>query len=414
VTAGHLDIRPFGPADDVEAELDLRRRAFGPIAAGDRPRWSAGVQASVDAGQIFGVFDGSRLVASARYFAMRQWWLGRSIPMAGVAGVKVAPEERGRGVGRALMLEMLAGLEDRGFLLSTLYPATARLYRALGWEIAGGKYETVLPTADLAALLPPDPLVGGDDAGDQPSAPGLRRATVHDGAAVVEALGAVHRTLRDSGPATETPDLVSAWLDDHDHFAYLADDGFLSYRWASHRSPTGGHELQVDFVAAASAGTARTFWQILSSHAANADTIRACLSPGDAIDWLTREPVVAIRRRDPWMLRIIDAAAAIGARGYPPSAALSVQLDLADDVMPGNAGRWALEISGGAGKLTRPAGRERGSALRLGPRGFAALFAGVPVATLRLTGLAAGGGQEADGELDAAFACGPVHMLFEF
>jgi hypothetical protein len=38
----------------------------------------------------------------------------------------------------------------------------------------------------------------------------------------------------------------------------------------------------------------------------------------------------------------------------------------------------------------------------------------VPVATLRLTGLAAGGGQEADGELDAAFACGPVHMLFEF
>jgi predicted acetyltransferase len=114
------------------------------------------------------------------------------------------------------------------------------------------------------------------------------------------------------------------------------------------------------------------------------------------------------------MLRIIDAAAAIGARGYPPSAALSVQLDLADDVMPGNAGRWALEISGGAGTLTRAAGRERGSALRLGPRGFAALFAGVPVATLRLTGLAAGGGQEADGELDAAFACGPVHMLFEF
>ncbi len=160
MTAGHLDIRPFGPADDVEAELDLRRRAFGPIAAGDRPRWIAGVQASVDAGQIFGVFDGSRLVASARYFAMRQWWLGRSIPMAGVAGVKVAPEERGRGVGRALMLEMLAGLEDRGFLLSTLYPATARLYRALGWEIAGGKYETVLPTADLAALLPPDPLAG--------------------------------------------------------------------------------------------------------------------------------------------------------------------------------------------------------------------------------------------------------------
>ena len=34
---------------------------------------------------------------------MRQWWYGRAVPMAGVAGVKVAPEDRGRGVGRAVM-----------------------------------------------------------------------------------------------------------------------------------------------------------------------------------------------------------------------------------------------------------------------------------------------------------------------
>jgi Predicted acetyltransferase involved in intracellular survival and related acetyltransferases len=29
---------------------------------------------------------------------MRQWWHGRAVPMAGVAGVTVAPEYRGQGV----------------------------------------------------------------------------------------------------------------------------------------------------------------------------------------------------------------------------------------------------------------------------------------------------------------------------
>jgi hypothetical protein len=49
----------------------------------------------------------------------------------------------------------------------------------------------------------------------------------------------------------------------------------------------------------------------------------------------------------------------------------------------------------GTGTGTRP--------LRLGPRGFAALYAGTPVATLRLAGLAAGGDAAADAALDSAF-----------
>jgi Sterol carrier protein domain len=31
---------------------------------------------------------------------MRQWWCGRPVPMAGVSSVRVAPEDRGRGIGR--------------------------------------------------------------------------------------------------------------------------------------------------------------------------------------------------------------------------------------------------------------------------------------------------------------------------
>jgi hypothetical protein len=49
----------------------------------------------------------------------------------------------------------------------------------------------------------------------------------------------------------------------------------------------------------------------------------------------------------------------------------------------------------------------------LGPRGVAALYAGTPVAALRLAGLASGGTPDADAALDAAFAAAP-YMVDDF
>jgi predicted acetyltransferase len=398
VTAGGLEIRPFGPGDDIEAELDLRRRAFGPIAAAARPGWVASIQGSIDAGQLLGAFDGTRLVASARYHAMRQWWHGRSMPMAGVAGVKVAPEERGRGLGRALMTRLLADIESRGYPVSALYPSTMPLYRSLGWEITGGLYETVVPARSLAPLAAEDPDVAPDPAGP---APGVRRAAAGDAATVIEVLGRVHRALRHCGPNTREPAEAAAWLADEDHFAYLAEDGFLSYRWAK-----GTSELAVYMLQAASAGTARAFWQILASHASMARTVRACLAPSDPVTWLTREPDARTRSVDSWMLRLVNPAEAIAARGYPSAALLSVQLELYDPVLPGNCGRWALEVSGGTGQLARASDQAagRGAVLRLGARGLAALFGGTPTATLRVSGLMSGGEPATDEALDCAFA----------
>ena len=104
-----------------------------------------------------GRFDGGRLVGTALYHDMRQWWHGRAVPMAGVAGVKVAPEYRGQGVGRALMTALTELMAERGYPLSVLYPATMTIYRSLGWEIAGHRHEAVLPSAGavLAGAVPP-------------------------------------------------------------------------------------------------------------------------------------------------------------------------------------------------------------------------------------------------------------------
>jgi predicted acetyltransferase len=375
----------------------------------------ASTRRRVEAGEILGAFDGTRLVGSARYHPMRQWWHGQSMPMAGVAGVNVAPEYRGRGVGRALMTGLIPVMAGRGYPVSALYPSTAPLYRSLGWEMAGGRYLTTVPMESLAGLLAPD-LTAAGLAGE--SLASLRRATPADAATVAEILGQVYAALGDRGPATFDPGYLAAWLDDDDHFAYLTGDGFLSYRWAD------GHEsVRVELLAAASASTAMAFWQLLGSHGTMARTVRACLAPDDPISWLTREPAATVRKIGSWMLRLIDVPAAVAARGFPASAEVSVQLELADDVLPANAGRWRLEVSDGDGKFARigpldPAGpadeAERGPVLRLGARGMAALFAGVPLSTLRWAGLAQGGDEHTDAALDSAFGGRPAFMLHDF
>jgi hypothetical protein len=132
------------------------------------------------------------------------------------------------------------------------------------------------------------------------------------------------------------------------------------------------------------------------------------------------------------MLRVVDAPAAIAARGFPAATSLSVPLRIADDARPANSGRWQLSVAGGAGTLDplgpdAPAGTvgpgaavasagtagPDSSAVMLGARGLAALYAGTPLVTLRQAGLAAGGRPADDAALDAAFAA-TSYMLDAF
>ncbi len=405
------EIRELREDDDLEAELDLRHRSFGPMDDGDRPEWLDDLGASVRTGRILGVFDGSRLLGTARFHDMRQWWNGRSLPMAGVAGVKIAPEERGRGTGRALMTRLLAVMAAGGYPVSVLFPSTAPLYRSLGWEVAGGLWQTALDARSLSPLLPPDSSMASQQsvpaapqAGPQALAAAVRRAVPDDAAEVIALTGRVHCSARDCGPNTRDAETVRRWLGDRSVLTYLAPDGFLAYGWH------GGHdEILVQQVTAGSAQTARALWGIVASHATMARTVRAFLGPQDPICWLTREPQAVITLLEAWMLRVIDAPAAIGARGFPAAATLSVMLRLEDAALPANSGLWKLEASGGQGTLT-PCRTEHSAQLpppapvSLGARGFAAMYGGTPLATLRQAGLADGGDPDADAALDCAFA----------
>ncbi len=400
-----MEIRQLGPAADLEVEVDLTRRAFGPVTEAGRADRLADAREAAAGGRYLAAFDGPQPVAVAMFHDMRQWWHGRAVRMAGVGGVKVAPEQRGRGIGRALMTELLRVIADRGYPLSVLYPATAPLYRSLGWELGGGLYRAVIAARSLASLLPAD-----GPAQPLQDPPGLRRAGPGDAGEVIGIIGAVHESARHCGPATyDAATVRRRWLSDENLFCYLAADGFLAYGWHE-----GHDEMSVRVALAGSAETTRALWSTVGSHAPLARQVRAVVGPDDPVAWLTREPDVRLVSRWSWMMRVVDAPAAIAARGFPAAAGLAVGLRIDDAQLPANAGHWTLEVSGGKGELTRAAPQvPPGAPARLGARGFAALYAGVPMATLRRAGLAAGGGPSADEALDTAFA-GQAFLLDSF
>jgi predicted acetyltransferase len=411
-----VEIRPLGPDDDIDAQVDLGQRAFGAASTGLWDDWRQGAAVNVSDGAFLGAFVAGSPAGGATFHAMRQWWHGKSMPMAGVASVKIAPEFRGRGIGRRLVTELVSLIAERGYPVSVLYPATMPIYRSLGWELAGGRYHTSVPSRELRSLIAPDRAVPDhavqDDLAAAVNAVELRRAGPADAATVNAVTANAYEAMTASGPLTWDVAQVARSLARDDLYTYLAEDGFLAYRWHN-----DDHDLHVDKLVAASAVTTRALWSVVASHSSMARTVHGLLGPHDPLWWLTRERDVAITRRSMWMLRVVDAPAAVAARGFPSSVSCRVPLIIEDKTRPSNTGRWELAVADGKGALvpsaTPPASTASRNPLTVGARGLAALYGGTPLATLRVAGLASGGSAQEDEALDAAFA-GTAFLLDSF
>ena len=398
-------IRPLTVDDDFAAQLDLGERAFGPYSQQRRASWVRGARRRAEQGLALGAFIGNEPVGAATIQDMRQFWLGGVVKLAGISGVKVAPEHRGRGIGKQLMTEVLSLAANRGYLLSALYPATTPIYRSFGWELAGAKHRFAIPARSLRTLAAPDELARGAGAAhaDVP----VRRATPADAATVTKLIGECHQAARDAGAITWDEGPCAEWLARPDLYSYLAgDDGFAAYQWA-------GSDLWVQCLHAKTPDALRALWSTIASHSSVAGNVTGYTAPNGPFWWLTYERDATITSRRMWMLRVIDAPAAIAARGFPPGLSVSVPLELNDPPCPGNSGHWRLTVTGGKGTLLQNGPVSSPSSLTLGPRGLAALYAGIPVGSLRLAGLASGGAPDGDASLDAAFAATP-YMVDDF
>jgi predicted acetyltransferase len=251
-----VEIRPLGLDDDFAAQLDLSQRAFGMYTEQQKASWLHDTRLRAGQGLLLGAFADGVPAGAAMLHDMRQYWLGRPVGMGGVASVKVAPEHRGRGIGRTLMTELLNLIAERGYPLSALYPATMPIYRSLGWELAGGRHRFSVPAGSLRGLVEPDKAARGGGAGHQ-DVP-VRRAGAADVATVIGIIADSHLTARDAGPLTWDEGPAAQWLGRADLYSYLAgDDGFAAYRWA-------GGDLWVERVHARTPETLRALWSVIA------------------------------------------------------------------------------------------------------------------------------------------------------
>ena len=374
-------------AGDLDDVLDLGLRAFGSVGPEHAQRHRRDAAERIAGHRYLGVRDGDRLVAAAAIIDMVQWWHGRAVPLGGITGVVVAPEDRGRGAGTHLMRAVLERCAERGHPLSMLYPATRGVYRRAGYEVAGRVNGYTFPMHALRGLAP----AGGERTP-------LRRVGEVDAEEVAAVLGRVHRASRRCGPTAFGPAEIPWWLRADDVFCYLAADGLLAYAWQD-----GNRAIDVKYLAGASETTLRTLWAAVASHGTIADRVHARLSPDDPLFWLLRDPAGEPHDAYQWMLRVLDPAAALTARGYPPGVRTEVTLTVDDPLLAAGSGTWHLTVADGTA-LAEPTTATAG-AVRLGPGTLAALYAGTPTSTLRLSGLLHGGDPATDAALDAAFTC---------
>lgn len=294
-----------------------------------------------------GAFADGRLVAKASVHALGQWFGGRRVPTGGLAGVAVALEHRERGLASRLVAASLPAMRDRGEVISTLFPATASLYRRLGWQAAGTRLRRSVATRMLERLPRPDPAVH------------VRRG----GAGDLAGLRSAHTTVAAGQPGwIDRPDwlwqrVLHALEKDQARHLFVAErDGEVTGYLHYHRTAGDDREffgVAVDDLVAADRATLTALLRLLASNASLNRRITYPAAPDDPLLLLLHEHCTHPEHREwRWMTRLVDAASAVAARGYPLGLRATVALDIADTAARWNAGRWVLEVAGGSAVLT--------------------------------------------------------------
>ena len=346
-------------------------------------------------------WSGDELVGTTEVAPWGQYFGGRSVPMGAVASVAVRPDQRGRGIAPRLLARSIERMHEQGLVISTLHPATTRFYRGLGWEIGGEFGVRRVPSASLAALPTGEPEC-------------IRPARAGDFDNVRECYGRVAPRIYGAVDRNDVRWHAIETALEHPHrYVYLYEgdgqiDGYVVYDQRSTGRPWG-FGITVHELVAADFRAAVTLWRHLGSHAAQVDTVTVLAMPLDALTLHLPEQVVELVGANHWMTRIVDAAGAVAARGYPPGVRAEVHVQLADRLAPWNDGRFVLRIEGGEGKLS-PGGT---GDVHLSVNALASLYTGWASARdLAAAGLVHHAADRELGMLDAAFA-GPRPYLFD-
>ncbi|MBO0921489.1 GNAT family N-acetyltransferase [Cellulomonas sp. zg-ZUI222] len=270
---------------------------------------------------------------------------GGTVPCAGLTWVAVRPDQRRRGLLRAMIATHLERSLGRGEPVSALFAAEAAIYGRFGYGSAADDVRLTLPRG--AALRP----VPGSDA----LTVHLERVDPDRHADLVEDLGRRAGAGRPGWmPRGAAPLRVRAVADPpawrHGFEPLLlatVRDGrevrglALLARKEAWGEAGPDYTVQVRLAAALDAAATHRLWTFLLDLDLTTRVETPVLPVDDPLLHLLVDPRPARRRlADNLWVRLLDVPAALTARRY--AAPLDVVLDVTDDLLPQNAGRWRV------------------------------------------------------------------------
>ncbi len=298
-------------------------------------------------------FDGVRPVGTAAAYSFELTVPGGTAAAAGVTGVAVLPEYRRRGILSALMRRQLADVHERGETIAALFASESGIYGRFGYGCAAEQLDLRFRRGEGAQLRA--------EAEACISAGPIRLLPVEPAQAKAE-LAAVYDAVRPGRPgmwarddrwwtvAVADPDFARDGQTALRAVVAVNDReprGYALYRakpdWGEDGMPAG--VLTISELVCAGPDAAAALWADLLSRDLIGE-VRARQRPvDDAVLYL-----LADRRRaragldDGLWIRIIDVAGALSRRRY--ASAVDVVIEVADELLPDNCGRWRLESGG--------------------------------------------------------------------
>src|SRR5215212_7418540 len=326
-------------ADEIDGLNDLLEQALTFNIGGMAP-WTAAIGHE----HMRAVRRDGRAVAGMSIIPMGHYFGGQSVRAGGITAVGVAPEQRGSGVGMWMLQQSLEELHRQGVPLATLYPATTAFYRRTGFERAAQRLLYDVPLAGI----------------------GVRDYTLE----AVPAGPDKHATIKQlyAQQAART----SAFMDRPEFYwnNILEPKDQRVYKFIAQRDGTAegyvifshaswGETLKVNDIVALTPAAGRRLLTLLADHRSMTETLRLPGGPNDALLFLLDEQKQKVGWSLDLMLRIVDVVDALSARGYPASVGAELQLDVRDELLPWNNGRFVLTVtdrcarvrSGGTGQI---------------------------------------------------------------
>jgi predicted acetyltransferase len=290
--------------------------------------------------------------------AVGQWFGGRRLASHAVTALVAAAHARRQKVGRTLTLHALREMREAKVPLSVLFASTPTFYRQLGYEPAGVAQSWRTPTHHL-----PSDTLGAQfvpfTAEQQEPARELYRCFASDRSGLLDRNAHFWR-------------MQFSPYDGSRRYAYRIDfsgwpEGYVCFQHARPQDT-----LIVQEAIATTPRAAQAALALMSHHKSIAEWVVFPDGPQGPLHKLISGNQARLEATSKeWLLRLTDVPAALAQRGYPPLDA-ELQLDVVDESMPENAGRYVLRLSAGTPRVTI-GGEGR---IRLDVRALAAIFTG--------------------------------------